>query len=412
MINTTIKRLRKAWTFIFGFTFGSCLLIAETTGDTYAFNELRRILGGSAMDDYTSSTIFWLGFTFALVAATPVVITILGYTLFPKLVHPGNVSDVENTGQPQPGNSAASNEESPNTTNHSFWEWFKDLAFIGTPFGLLAYGSSKAFTNLVLQPNNTRRKISDIGISLAASFASMYGNMKLHGDDDHNSDSYFTLLKKLPNLGAQIKAIVFSLSVFLGHICQGSLDAFAFLKQVPRFWTPAQAIIAGLLGLLVAYFEGKTEMCETLRYMTNELGRENPHLLTKIVLIIPAIFHGLLPTIGAINIVEAIYKLIHNCELISTLTLLERIFLFVGAGIIVGIINGRTYMNMVSPATNALIVKAIPVVKDVGTMIVEHPARLFRCIKTPFFNNHIFKTIDLSADGSEYVPLKKRVNDA
>ncbi|QLH41595.1 MAG: hypothetical protein HWD59_01945 [Coxiellaceae bacterium] len=160
-----------------------------------------------------------------------------------------------------------------------------------------------------------------------------------------------TLYKKLPNNTMKFYGSLLAASVIIGHLCQGGLDGMTFADTINKEAEPwVKLAVAGGLGLLVTIFEGHTEMRSALLNLTNNEQYHDIRALSKLLLMPAAAFHGLIPTVGLLEIVTSIYKIITHTTLPNSLMI--RIPLFIGSSIVVGLANGKTFHDATVPTFN------------------------------------------------------------
>lgn len=336
--------------------------LAEAAGEAFVIAEAVDFIKGRNTSEDDRMLITWIGFGMAALATIPLAITMVYHWAEGDAHEAEESEDEADETTPQ---RLIADTPAPHQHSHSIVEECGEFAIIGGPFGLLAVGGSYALLSRMATSQHLK-----LALCSMAGLLSAWGNYQLHSHHAHAKQGYCELLSKIPT-DKKAKAIAFSGSVLLGHLCQGFLDADVFFKGIHETNKLIQYSVSGVLALLVTVFEGRTEMRSTLLHELASVGYRNNSGIAKITLLPAAMVHGLLPSVGAINLTEFIYNLFTRRVMAKDITLAWRITVAATSVLLLGYPNSKGFYCTTLPAIDKAGAK-------LASTIIECHASLFK----------------------------------
>lgn len=340
--------------------YGGLFTIAETAADAFVLKTFIEYLTGIEEKDIVNAqTLASLAITG--LAAIPVSITVTHY-LSKKIKGGHHHHHHHDKEQHYLGEHKHEDEHH----QHSIAQELGEFVIIGIPFGILTFGGSNYFLSKII-----KNSIASYILSSLLGLVSTTGNWALHSAHLHAEEGVLELIKKISTQGKAIKAIMFSASIVLGHLLQGFLDGFLFLKGIDKDkYHPALTwSLSGVLALLITAFEAHTEVRSMLLNATKE--DFDIKMYARILVLIASAIHALQPMLGLPEFVDAIYQpATHGQHTLVEAPLWSRLLLLGISAVLIGIPNGVGVYNTTVKASE----KAF---KKVGSLLGQ--CGIFKC---------------------------------
>jgi len=325
--------------------YGALQTISQAMQDTLALGTAISWLRGTKDND-TLDSLTLVMLIILIFAAFPLTLTILASVYGDKDLNPKDHHNHNHHDQLERGEHGKDDNHGTCHTIAGFFHEAFEFTVVGLPFGVLGFGVSSLLRKIWSSKAGCYSVSALVGLVLA------WSNYKLHASHIHAKDSYFELIKKVPQAKRR-KAYAVSAGVFLGHPCQGFLDGRLFLSSINITNRYVQIFIPSILALLVAIFEGYTEARSTVLLMSEEENEKiiNQSWQKKLATLIPAIIHGSLAPIGFIEFLRFIFEQTTKKDLTQFVPLYGRIIILMVAAITLGYTNATGFFNTTVCAT-------------------------------------------------------------